>query len=95
MLGEFQSPKRDKLALVDHIYEGGPQPQLLMEALLCEMYGCLPSELDGEDVARLLKQAEMLMLYRTARKPLKQWSGADNAIMRDLLDLDLKRHNGN
>jgi len=59
------------------------------------MYGCLPSELDGEDMARLLRQAEMLALYRTARKPLRQWTAADNTLMRDLLDLDLKRRDGN
>lgn len=36
------------------IFDGKPQPLEVAEAILCEQFGCLPSELDEEETERLL-----------------------------------------
>ena len=37
------------------IFDGKPQPIEVAEAILCEQFGCLPSELDEEETDRLLR----------------------------------------
>ena len=37
------------------IFDGGRQPLELTEAILCEQFNCLPSELDEEETDRLLR----------------------------------------
>ena len=37
------------------IFDGGRQPIEVTEAILCEQFNCLPSELDEEETGRLLR----------------------------------------
>jgi len=64
-----------------------------MEGWLCEQYQCRPSELDGEDINRLLRGRNALALYRAARKP-PPWTGGDEEIMNELMQLDWERQRG-
>jgi hypothetical protein len=47
-----------------------PAPWEVVEASLCERFHCLPSQLDSEDVARILRGIDVLELYRDLRRYL-------------------------
>ena len=48
--------------------EKGGLPWLYSEAVLCRVYHCLPSELDGEDARRVLRGASLLALGGIAQR---------------------------
>lgn len=37
------------------IFDGGPQPIEVTEAVLCEQFNCLPGDLDEQETDRLLR----------------------------------------
>ena len=46
-----------------HLHTGdGPSPWLYIKGRLCEMFRCLPSELDGEDTNEILQIVALLNL---------------------------------
>ena len=97
LLGRCEPPKPLKLALYDYAEgkEDANCPHILLEAILCEAYHCLPSQLDGEDASRLLRSREALALYRvvtrTANKPKNKWTLDERRAMGELLNLDWER----
>ena len=87
LLGAIDSsPKRVKLAILDHLdspdEQQHGQPKELVIALLCELYPWLTERYattaDGTvDVARLIRMREIAWMYHTAasavRKPFRQF----------------------
>lgn len=91
LLGKGETPKRVMLAVLDYVHGKGPQPKDLIEGELCEIYHCLPSQLDKEDAFRIIRQRRSVGLARTLRKPSIQWTPAEWAAAGEALDLDMER----
>jgi hypothetical protein len=64
-----------------------------MERWLCREYGCLPTDLDEQDVGRLMRGLEAESIHGAAGKPHTKWTKADQAVMIPVLELDVKRQN--
>ena len=58
-------------------------PYELLEALWCERYHCLPSQVQAEDASRLLLHGTLLTLWRACKKQQGggQLTAAENRIM--------------
>ena len=57
--------------------ETSEPPSALLEKLLCEEYKITPSQLDKEDVVRMLRGMNASSFYHVARKPFDRWTPAE------------------
>lgn len=67
-------------------------PWEVIEDQLCERYHCLPWELDGQDVGRLLRNARLRNMYDIASKShdAANMSESDSATLGYMLTLELE-----
>jgi len=91
VLGERKPGGSVKLAVLRYAQGAGGCPTDLMERWLCKEYHCLPTELENQDVARLMRGLEAERIYATARKPFSQWTAAEQAVIIPVLELDNER----
>ena len=61
---------------------------------MIDHYRCLPSQLDREDVARLLRDRTALAIFRAVSKPHTRWTTAEEKLIVPLMELDWKRKHG-
>lgn len=51
----------------------------------------MPTELEDQDVGRLMRGIEAERIYAAMQKPFKQWTRAEQAVMVPILELDNER----
>ena len=61
---------------------------------MIDAYRCLPSQLDREDVARLLRDRTALAIFRAVSKPHTRWTPAEEKLIVPLMELDWERSHG-
>ena len=61
---------------------------------MIDAYRCLPSQLDREDAARLMRDRKALAIFRALGKPHKRWTAAEKKLITPLMDLDWERSHG-
>jgi len=65
----FRSIPEKKLSILRFAESGeGEISEELLVGLLCERFRCLPSELENEDIALLLRASEALSIFRAVEK---------------------------
>jgi len=71
-------------------------PFELLEAIWCERYRCLPSQLENEDAGKLLLDGQVLSTWRTLNKPVEQLTARENELLGRILQdkLDWEREHG-
>jgi len=68
---------------------GAVLPWGVIEMGLCERLHCLPSELSGEDVGAIIRDMNLLDLFRNLRKPTSELSSEANAQVGAALQLEI------
>jgi len=83
------------VAALNAAYGEGVLPWEILEISLCERFGCLPWDLDGQDIGRLLYGIKLNNIYQIAHKHAQgdKLNDSENETFGKVLqyELDLKR----
>jgi len=69
----------------------GPLPWEVAEMRLCERFGCLPSQLDGEDWGRMMASISLTYDYDTVRKHMRgeKLTAREDALVGELYQFEV------
>jgi len=72
----------------------GPIPWEIVEDQLCERYHCLPWDLEGQDVGRLLRNSRLRSVYDVIRKSNggTELTNGESEIMGRVLQMRLENN---